>query len=154
MELLCLVWLFATPWSMARQAYSVRGIIQARILKWVAILFYRGSPWPRDWTQASCIAGRFFTVWVNREAPLPLYPIPYQILLFLCVRYPWIYPLLFFTIPTVFQAFPFSHMNYLFFGWDFPFFIHFSPLEPSRSFWNKYKTKYTFLPFTLLGKNN
>ena len=36
------------------------GILQARILEWVAILFSRGSSWPRDQTHISCIAGRFF----------------------------------------------------------------------------------------------
>ena len=41
--------------------YAVHGILQARILKWVAIPFSRGSSQPRDWTQVSCIAGRFFT---------------------------------------------------------------------------------------------
>ena len=40
---------------------SVHGILQARILEWVAIPFSRGSSWPRDWTCVSCIAGRFFT---------------------------------------------------------------------------------------------
>ena len=40
--------------------YSVHGILQARILEWVAIPFFRGSSWPRDQTQVSCIAGRFF----------------------------------------------------------------------------------------------
>ena len=39
---------------------SVHGILQARILEWVAIPFSRGSSWPRDWTQVSCITGRFF----------------------------------------------------------------------------------------------
>ena len=48
---------------------SVHGIFQARILRQVAIPFSRGSSQPRDWTQASCIAGRFFTVWATREAP-------------------------------------------------------------------------------------
>ena len=48
--------------------YSVHGILQARILEWVAFLFSRGSPQPRDWTQVSCIAGGFFTVWATREA--------------------------------------------------------------------------------------
>ena len=43
-------------------ASSVRGILQARILEWVAILFSRGSSWPKDWTQFSCIASRFFTI--------------------------------------------------------------------------------------------
>ena len=40
---------------------SDRGIFQARVLEWVAITFSRGSSWPRDWTQLSCIAGRCFT---------------------------------------------------------------------------------------------
>ena len=39
---------------------SVHGILQARTLEW-------GSSWPRDWTQVSCIAGRFFTNWDSRE---------------------------------------------------------------------------------------
>ena len=49
---------------------SVPGILQARILEWVAISFSRGSSQPRDWTQVSCIAGRFFTIWATREAPV------------------------------------------------------------------------------------
>ena len=48
--------------------YTVRGILQTRILEWVAIPFSRGSSQPRDWTQVSCIAGRFFTSWAIREA--------------------------------------------------------------------------------------
>ena len=47
---------------------SVHGILQARILEWVAIPFSRGSSWTRDRTQVSSIAGRFFTVWATREA--------------------------------------------------------------------------------------
>ena len=42
---------------------SIHGILQARILEWVAISFFRGSSWPRDQTQVSCIAGRFFIIW-------------------------------------------------------------------------------------------
>ena len=42
---------------------SVHGIFQARILTWVAI------PFSRDRTWVSHIAGRFFTVWITREAP-------------------------------------------------------------------------------------
>ena len=41
---------------------SVCGILQARILKWVAISFSRGSSPPRDRTQVSCIVGRCFTI--------------------------------------------------------------------------------------------
>ena len=43
-------------------------ILQARILEWFAIPFSRGSSRPRDQTQVSCIAGRFFTNWDTREA--------------------------------------------------------------------------------------
>ena len=46
---------------------SVHGILQARILERVAIPFSRGSSQPRDRTQISHIAGRFFTVWATRE---------------------------------------------------------------------------------------
>ena len=47
---------------------SVHGILQGRILEWVAIPFSKGSCWPRDWTQVPCTAGRFFTIWVTKEA--------------------------------------------------------------------------------------
>jgi len=47
---------------------SVYGMLQARILEWVAISFSRGSSQPRDQTWVSLIAGRFFTVWATREA--------------------------------------------------------------------------------------
>ena len=47
--------------------YTVHGILQARILEWVTIPFSRGSSQPRNWTKASCIAGRFFTSWATRE---------------------------------------------------------------------------------------
>ena len=41
--------------------YTVRGILQARILERVAFAFSRGSSQPRDWTQVSHTVGRFFT---------------------------------------------------------------------------------------------
>ena len=50
--------------------YTVHGILQARILEWVAIPFSRGSSQPRDQTQVSCIAGGSFTSWAIREAHL------------------------------------------------------------------------------------
>ena len=53
--------------------FSVHGILQARILKWVAISYSRGSSQPRDQTRVSCITGRFFTVWTTREAPGIIY---------------------------------------------------------------------------------
>ena len=48
--------------------YTVHGILRARILKWVALPFSRVSSEPRDQTQVSHIAGRFFTSWTIREA--------------------------------------------------------------------------------------
>ena len=41
--------------------YTIHGILQARMLEWVAIRFSRGSSGPRNRTRVSCIAGRFFT---------------------------------------------------------------------------------------------
>ena len=41
---------------------SVHGILQARILEWVVISFFRGSSQPRDQTEVLYIAGRFFTI--------------------------------------------------------------------------------------------
>ena len=57
---------------------SVHRILQARILVWVAIPFFRGSsiPFfrgssqPRVWIWVFCIAGRLFTFWATREAYL------------------------------------------------------------------------------------
>ena len=48
--------------------YRVRGILQARILEWVAFPFSRGSSQPRDQTQVSRTAGGFSTCWAIREA--------------------------------------------------------------------------------------
>ena len=47
---------------------SVYGVLQARILEWVAMLFSRESSRPRDWIQVSRIAGRYFTIWATWEA--------------------------------------------------------------------------------------
>ena len=62
------VWLFATPWTAARQAPPSMGILQARILEWVAMPSSRGSSWPRDQTQVSRTAGWFFTSWATRQS--------------------------------------------------------------------------------------
>ena len=50
--------------------YTVHGILQARILEWIAFPFSRGSSQPRDWTQVSHIAGGFFINWAAREAQI------------------------------------------------------------------------------------
>ena len=56
------------PMDCSLPGSSVHGIFQARVLEWVAFSFFRGSSWPRDWTQVSRIAGRHFTIWATREA--------------------------------------------------------------------------------------
>ena len=47
--------------------YTVHGILQARILEWVTFPFSRGSSQPRDGSQVSRTAGRFFTSWATRK---------------------------------------------------------------------------------------
>ena len=51
MKSLSRVQFLATPWGV------VHGLLQARILQWVAFAFCRGSSQPEDQTQVSCIAG-------------------------------------------------------------------------------------------------
>ena len=60
----------ATPWiTRSLPGPSAHGILQTRILEWVAMPSSRGSSQPRDWIQVSSIAGRFFTIWATRETP-------------------------------------------------------------------------------------
>ena len=47
--------------------YTLHRILQARILEWVAFPFSRGSSQPRDGTQVSCFAWRYFTNWATRD---------------------------------------------------------------------------------------
>ena len=54
------VWLW-DPVDCSSPGSSVHGVLQARILEWVAMPSSRGSSWPKDWTRVSCIAGGFFT---------------------------------------------------------------------------------------------
>ena len=56
------------PVDCSLPGFSVHGILQARVLEWVAISFSRGSSRPRDQTLVSCIAGRRFNLWATREA--------------------------------------------------------------------------------------
>ena len=48
--------------------YTIHGILQARILEWIAFPFSRRSSQPRDQTQVSCTAGGFFTSWATMKA--------------------------------------------------------------------------------------
>ena len=58
------------PVDCSSTGFPVHGILQARILEWVAIPYSRGSSWPRDRTWFTYISGRFFTIWACREAPI------------------------------------------------------------------------------------
>ena len=55
-------------WTIAKHAPLSMGILQARIVEWVAMTSTRESCQPRDQTQVSHIAGRFSTIWATREA--------------------------------------------------------------------------------------
>ena len=50
------------PMNCIQSVSFVHGILQARILEWIAVPFFRGSSQPRDQTQVSLIAGGFFTI--------------------------------------------------------------------------------------------
>ena len=56
------------PMDCSPPGSSVHGILQARKLEWVAISSFSRSSQPRDRSQVSHIAGRFFTIWATREA--------------------------------------------------------------------------------------
>ena len=61
------------PMDCSLPGFSVHRIFQARVLEWVAISFSRGSSWPRDRTQVSCITGRRFNLWATCVRWVQLY---------------------------------------------------------------------------------
>ena len=62
------------PHGLQPPCSSVLRTLQARILDWVAISFFKGSSQPRDQSRVSYLAGRFFTVWATRETPISGFP--------------------------------------------------------------------------------
>ena len=64
------------PMNCSPSCSSVHGILQARIVEWVAMPSSRGSCWPRDRTQVSCMYGNslrfvlFFTPTSNMRVPI------------------------------------------------------------------------------------
>ena len=56
------------PVDCSLPGFSVHGILQTRILDWVAISFSRASSPPRDWTHVSSIVSRLCTIWATRAA--------------------------------------------------------------------------------------
>ena len=65
---LCLT--LCNPMDCSLSGSSVHGILQARILEWVAMPSSRGSSQPKDQTQVSRIPCRFFTIWATGK---PIY---------------------------------------------------------------------------------
>ena len=66
------VHLFRDPVHCSLPGFSVHGISHARILKWAAISFSKGSSRPMDQMLISCLAGRFFTTEQPRKPRLRL----------------------------------------------------------------------------------
>ena len=60
------------PMDYSLPGSSVHGILQARMLEWVAISLSRGSSWPGDWTHISCLAAGFFTTEPSGNLTPPL----------------------------------------------------------------------------------
>ena len=60
------------PMDCSLPDFSIHGIFQARILKWVTISFSRRSSQPRDWTRVFYIVGRRFTIWATKEVKMYL----------------------------------------------------------------------------------
>ena len=105
------------PLDCSPPSSSVHGILQARILEWVAIPFSRGSSWPRNGTQVSHIAGRFFTIWAHQGSLCVCVCIIfrlfftidyYKILNIVCALYS--YSSLCCTVPLLFICFIYSSM--------------------------------------------
>ena len=84
----CLVMSLCNTMDCSQPDSAVHGILQARILEWVVISLSRESSQPRDWTQVSCIAGRFFTSEPPGELKIPL----------LLIRLADFFPLFFFVL--------------------------------------------------------
>ena len=66
-QLLSRVWLFCNLMDCSSPGSSVHGILQARILEWVAISFSRGSSWPRDQICSSLIGRWILYCWDTKE---------------------------------------------------------------------------------------
>ena len=66
--------LYVIPMDCSLSGSSVHGILQAWMLEWIAIPFFKGSPRLRDQTWVYFIAGRFFTIWATRENKSQKFP--------------------------------------------------------------------------------
>ena len=63
-----LCWILCDPLDCSLPDSSIQGILLVKYWSGLAVPFSRGSSKPRNWTQVSCTAGRFFTIWATGEA--------------------------------------------------------------------------------------
>ena len=145
--LLSCVWLFGDPMDYSLQDSSVHGILQARILEWVAISSSRESSWPRDQTHVSCLAVGFFATELV-GSPGYIILVYFQISYFSGVGYqlssvPQSCPTLCDSTDCSTSGFPLHHQE-----WDMVL-IFVSSFMPSVSFWRN--SPWTF--WTFLGLN-
>ena len=103
------------PTDYSLPGFSVSGILQARILEWIAIPFSRGSSQPREQTWVSCIAGRFFTVWTTGKTNQGSNPNPLH----------WKHRVFFFFFFTMIKVFTFIYL-FIFISWRLITSQHFS----------------------------
>ena len=71
------------PMDCSPPGSSAHGILQARILEWVAISSSRGSSWPRDWNCISCTGWHilyYWATWPDTAASSLWMPISFQML--------------------------------------------------------------------------
>ena len=61
--------IFACNVPLVSLIFLKRSLSSSYMLEWLTIPFSKGSSWPRERSQVSSIAGRFFTIWVTRETP-------------------------------------------------------------------------------------
>ena len=139
--------LFCDPMDCSPQGSSIHGILQARILEWVAISFSRGSSQPKDWTLVSCIAGRRFNLLATREA----------LMAFICWGTFLLYPICWYQhhkwILNFFKCFCTSIEMII---WFLSFILWMShigwfaeSMKPSLHPWNKSRLIMVYDPFTV-----
>ena len=61
------VWLFVSPWTVARQASLSMEFSRQKYWEWIAISFSRGTSQPRDRTLGSGLLGKFFIIWATGD---------------------------------------------------------------------------------------
>ena len=91
------------PMDCSWRGSFAHGILQTRILEWVAILFSRGSSQPRDWTQIFCISRQILSSLSHQG--ICKQEVQFTSILVRCQNYP-------FVIPTPCKVFKFPTFSW------------------------------------------